>query len=384
MHPKENIPALTGLRFFAALGILLHHGVGFRGLDVDPFVRYFLASGVSFFFVLSGFVLALNYGSLEKQERRLFYLRRFIRIFPTHWFITLLFTVACWPFVSHYVSYYLGDYWPPVLGANLLLVQTWIPVPITFFSFNGPSWSISCEIAFYLLFPFLVPLWRRSPAFLATFGGLSCLVIVAAASPLPPFGVEFLGTWEFTSTGFTQFWPLARLFEFILGMVAARAYVDLRCQFDARGLVTVRLFEAGALLIAFVAGAFIFFQKSTVVSALPKDFAVSLTGWINQSGLCLSMALLIFAISLPGSLGRKFLGGSVLVVLGEASYALYLVHIPVKIFLNSHPDIFGSMPDALVLSFYILGSILLSISIWKFFEVPVRRFLLHRMEGKVS
>ena len=76
LEPSRHIAPLTSLRFFAAMMVVAHHYWGFAaGM-----------SGVTFFFVLSGYVLAINYADCVSTpaERRLFWWKRFARIYPTH------------------------------------------------------------------------------------------------------------------------------------------------------------------------------------------------------------------------------------------------------------------------------------------------------------
>jgi peptidoglycan/LPS O-acetylase OafA/YrhL len=128
------IRPLTSLRFFAALLVLAHHYFGFMAGF----------SGVTFFYVLSGYILTVNYADRvgSWREVKLFWWKRFARIYPTH----LLVLAAAIPFGSSL----------SVLPINLLLLHSWVPVQSVFFSFNGPSWSISNEAAFYGVFPWLV------------------------------------------------------------------------------------------------------------------------------------------------------------------------------------------------------------------------------------
>jgi hypothetical protein len=130
------IKPLTSLRFFAALMVLAHHYFGFMAGF----------SGVTFFYVLSGYILAVNYAGKVGSwaEIRLFWWKRFARIYPTH----LLTLIATLPLGSSLA----------ILPLNLLLIQSWIPVQGVYFSFNGPSWSISNEAAFYAAFPLLIVL----------------------------------------------------------------------------------------------------------------------------------------------------------------------------------------------------------------------------------
>ena len=96
MDRSGLIDGLTSLRFFAALAIVFHHA---RGLVFpDSFMPGVpLAAGVSFFFVLSGFILSYVYtGRLEKVGLYNFYTSRFARLWPAHIF-TFALVLALFP-----------------------------------------------------------------------------------------------------------------------------------------------------------------------------------------------------------------------------------------------------------------------------------------------
>src|SRR5690606_23572241 len=81
---RSRIEALTGLRFFAAAAIVLHH---LQGLPSFPDILggAIPAQGVSVFFVLSGFILTLVHPALDEPgQTRKFYLARFARVWPAH------------------------------------------------------------------------------------------------------------------------------------------------------------------------------------------------------------------------------------------------------------------------------------------------------------
>lgn len=85
----NKLDALTGLRFFAALGIAILHARGAMGIPAEFHELVFptLIQGVSFFFVLSGFILTYKYPSLEDAAaRRRFLWSRFSRLWPAHMF----------------------------------------------------------------------------------------------------------------------------------------------------------------------------------------------------------------------------------------------------------------------------------------------------------
>src|ERR1700687_392473 len=157
---RPNVPSLTGLRFIAALLVVIFH-FGKQHLSEAPTPLLNIASGgyvsVGLFFVLSGFVLAYTYLDLERgvvRDRRAFFIARFARIYPVYGVAML---VAC---VSYFTSALKSV---PVnvaaadvgtsLGLGLLMLQAWTVKWIALI--NTPGWSLSAEIFFYLLFLFI-------------------------------------------------------------------------------------------------------------------------------------------------------------------------------------------------------------------------------------
>jgi peptidoglycan/LPS O-acetylase OafA/YrhL len=141
---------LTFTRFLAAFAIVVFHAHS----DVWPFTQPFLHSifskanvGVSYFFILSGFVMVIAYGKNKAVEikKSSYYLNRVARIYPVY-FIALIIGVAAALIKTHTI---------PVkpLILQLLVVQSWVPGSID--KFNYPGWSLSVEALFYLAFPFL-------------------------------------------------------------------------------------------------------------------------------------------------------------------------------------------------------------------------------------
>ncbi|NUT52856.1 MAG: acyltransferase, partial [Saccharothrix sp.] len=155
---EPRLPTLTGMRFAAALMVFAFH-VSLEGVFADTSVggAYYAAVnkfgfvGVSFFFILSGFVL--TWSARETDAPRRFWRRRFVKIYPNHvvtWVAAVVLMVAVGPAFG----------WHQALP-NLLLVHTWVPVREVFSSMNNVSWSLACEVLFYLSFPVLLPLVRR-------------------------------------------------------------------------------------------------------------------------------------------------------------------------------------------------------------------------------
>ena len=153
------IETLQSLRFIFVLMIFMSHFT-YRGICA------FDAGGdcgVSFFFILSGFVLSLGYGSRIREGTFCygrFMLRRLRKIYPLHLLCLLFFLV-----VSR------SDFDLTVL-LNELLLQSWVPDPNYYFSCNSVSWFLSSLLFCYLVFPPCL----SADVCMAHAGGLFCLL----------------------------------------------------------------------------------------------------------------------------------------------------------------------------------------------------------------
>lgn len=99
--------------------------------------------GGSFFFVLSGFIIAYNYQHRLEENRtdkRTFWVARFARVYPLHWLT--LFVAAV---LGNYVAASGVMDWLAHFLTSMTLTNAYIPKEDYFFSFNSPSWSLCCE-----------------------------------------------------------------------------------------------------------------------------------------------------------------------------------------------------------------------------------------------
>lgn len=286
---KQHLRAITGLRFYAALGVVLFH----CGRQLDPIpglsiIAAFGFTGVSFFFVLSGFVLAWSHkpGTPAGQ----FYWRRFARVWPLH-ALTMMLSIGV------AVATGAALLWP-ALPAVLLLVQAWSPDGGVIYSFNGVSWSLSCEMFFYLVFPLIAGRIARSRAVIVGLGAFAAMAVVAVA--VHKYQLGGISAYVLVSM------PLFRLGEFVIGICLA-----LVIQKGWRP----RLRLSHALLFTLVSYA------ALAVGVVPQLVAVA--------GLWMlpSFAAVILAAAcgdLRGEAGplRSRWG----VRLGQWSFALYLIH----------------------------------------------------------
>ena len=303
---KKNIDALTSARFFAAAAIVIGHlgeRFGTSGLGHLP-----LNQAVSFFFVLSGFILHYNYrsfGSFNAVKR--FVVARFARIWPTHAVCLALFFLVL-PRSLWYIPYPYPTLFT-LLVPNLLLVHSWIPARSFWLSLNGVSWSISNELFFYLTLPVIVVYIRWLSAIVAlSLGALLLFCFLADQNGVS----RDINAGEITLYGLIYANPLVRIFEFVIGVSTARLFLTKRVTFGgtlaevgALGLVVTFLFVCPAIAVA-----------PWFIKATGNAFSF----WFLNCGGVMFFALLIFTLAGGRGLISRSLGAHWLVFLGEISF----------------------------------------------------------------
>jgi peptidoglycan/LPS O-acetylase OafA/YrhL len=329
---------------------------------VPPSFIDFLDGGrtaVSLFFVLSGFILAYNYANLRGGHERLkFYASRIARIYPV-----VLLSVAIGAVGVAYAAltpqsgamldwYALKDPSPMNLGGSLLTQLTmtvgWFPTASLNQPWNPPAWSIACEMFFYALFPALI-VWLRRMRFRGIAGlmvglfAFQCAAIWAARSFAPSGARGFL---------VSQF-PLTHLFEFVIGIAVALLYLRGAREWLSVGRRRLALLiTAAAPLVALAA-------------YRPVDPA-----YLLMSPL---FAAIVLGLAVPAP---SILDWKPFVLLGEASFSLYLIHVPL---MNLYSIAY---PNAVVGWALFAATIGASVLVFKFYETParrgVRRLLLQR------
>ncbi|MGH8475574.1 MAG: acyltransferase family protein [Methylococcales bacterium] len=355
----QRLDQLTSLRFFAAMMIVLHHSQHHLGIQGVPFN---LGQGVSFFFVLSGFILTYVYPYFDSwQSIRQFLRARIARIWPAYIF-AFLFAFWLVPF----------DWRTDTGLANILMLQAWLPMSKYYFSYNAASWSVSTEFFFYLAFPFLIFKWNRTWLIKI---GLSILILivlfcVSNEFDLPFYGdpaIESNGMWV-TQHGLLFINPASRILEFIAGMVVATLLNERRRQF---GFYRATTLEFSSIIVCALS---IYFGSYFVGVAAVSVLGPAAGQWAIHSGSVFAFALLIWVIAKGGGVISRVLNLPVFVFLGEISYSLYLLHQTVLTVIDRSP-----LPKLYTgwfcwLIFFVAILVLSSLS-WLFIEVPFRRLL---------
>jgi peptidoglycan/LPS O-acetylase OafA/YrhL len=364
---KFQVPklhALTSLRFFAAAMIVMLHSQAYFGA-IKPLARFTLTQGVCFFFVLSGFILTYAYPSLDMRGARRFLVARLARIVPLHVVAFLLYVIAL-------PAWYRDSVSRDTHGAGLLslfLLQAWVPVYRVQTAFNGVSWSLSVELFFYLCFPLLLWRWRRTwRVKLALAFLLVCGAILVANRWLAhlPRGAEVRDV--------VYFYPLARLWEFVVGVATAHLWRSLRPRIRCERWIGT------ALEVAILAATFAAMFASGAWARHMGHWAIVGPGgeaWLASSGfVCLPFAALICVMAFEWGWVARFLACRPFVLLGEISYSLYLLHLLVCHYYVIHPGPFVALPPWLLYLGYWTIVLLVAYVGWSAIEVPCRRTIV--------
>lgn len=294
IRSRDRLPSLTGLRFYAALLVVAYHlsaGVGhIRYLD---WLVAYGRTGVTFFFVLSGFVLAWTY--LDVPTRfTVFIWRRFARLWPLV-AVTGVLSLLAFRFVDVAIPRWQG-------ATTFLFLQAWDPGWAV--GANGSAWSLSDEAFFYLLFPLLLALFARARLRV----GLVVILILS-----------YVVVWYlFVSQGWIpwrlDYWPVTRTLQFSAGVACAVAM--------QRGMrAPVNYWIAIAAVIGFHLG--LHGWERANGGELFGGGLYSAAQWWSMP----VFSLLIMAAAQRDLDGRATLvRGPISLRLGHWSYAWYLIH----------------------------------------------------------
>lgn len=353
----KRLDSLTGLRWWAAFGVFAYHMANLAPLP-HPMEKALVFGnyGVTFFFVLSGFVLSWS-ARPAVTPARTFWWRRFARIYPSH-FVALLLAIpvfyTLWPDEN-------GPAWmkPFSLGIILLsfvLLQGWWHDPVILFSGNPAAWTLTCEAFFYALHPALNRVLRALTTRGALFSGIGIVALAfcyRTASLMWPAAVGVIP------------WPVVRLTEFAIGMCLAQAFL----RGWAMSLKPLWCYLAGVALIGALIGAVHWAENP-----LARLFTSFTNEWIII--VCALMIAAVAARDLRG--GRSLLRSPLLVWLGDLSYTFYLLHATI---LYAIVRLVGQQPSSWRNLLWYAGCLVLSIGAASALHYLVERPLEKRMRS---
>lgn len=345
------IKQLTFLRFIAAFLILIFH-FGSKTAPFDlPILNEFIKEGsiaVSFFFFLSGTVLFLTYGEKPRINVRRFYLKRFARIYPVY-------------VVAFLITLILGmvvlNAYPKGLAIILQLLSLHAWYPGSCLSINFPGWSISVEVFFYLLFPLILFALRK----LSFYKQVILISLVWIISLLQhyyfiyhlhlPAGPE--------SDQFILYFPLWHLNTFLFGILA--------------GIIIQRMRNSGKMNLPLARTAYLLGIVLFILILVTNNPIKPL---IHNGGMSPIFCLIIVGLAIDQSIITKALSHKYCILLGNASYSMYILQWPMYLILT---QLFGSEElNGILFYTYLIILITISCITYLYFEKGMRNFILRK------
>ena len=374
-----SIPALTGIRAIAAGAVFFGHVLHEHLNEVSPIFEYGWI-GVNMFFALSGYLFYLLYVDVLQDKTfswKQYVSKRFIRIYPLTILVILL-SVLALP-----MSYGLMD-----ILSHLTLLHGFYP-PYRF-SINPPLWTLTVELSFYLIAPLLIvsmsslyQAWTNRMS--RPEERMSKLKILLLTITLWVIGVAFcngltgiyqnltyyfFGRWDGTAGTLTIF---GRLDDFLAGMAIA-AYAKMYPKGKLSGDLLV------LLGISIITIALLFTDAQGGANLVGKH---KLSDFVFPS-LAFGSGIIIMGLH-RGGLIAKFMSTNTMVLLGDISFGLYVLHylsVPghpkSALSLQAYLESIGVHYSLSAIIGYCVYSILAFISL-KFYEKPMSRYLSKRM-----
>lgn len=358
------IKTLTALRAGFAFLVFCHHLIFIPDKPevFDWIYAHFFwegFTGVSFFFILSGFVLTYNYErAFIKSELRArkFYVARFGRIYPLY-FLTLLISI-----LLGIMEHNPGEQqlWGLKLTTHILMLQSFVPDPSFYFAFNLPAWSLSCEMFFYLLFPVSIYTLNR----LIRKNGRMALLAFAPFFLMPLISLFLADTYRHALIYIN---PVIRFSDFLLGIFLYQIFKKLR---KLSFHVAPTWFEIGALLLILLF--YLFHGK------VPLYLRFSVYYWIP-------MSVMLLVLALERGFFSRLLTWQPLLFLGEISFGFYLFHhlvIRGLLLLRNGVDILID-PWAFSIIALLISLVLAAMS-YRYFEKPLNVLIRRGASNRFS
>lgn len=346
-----RLNALTSLRFIAAFGVFLHHFHMLHDSN-NHIIKWFSSLlfegfvGVTFFYILSGFIISFSYKQhtlKSKFKTSDFLFNRIARLYPVHiltLFVAIYFYIPSYNYELIHLDQFIY---------NALLMQSAIPDPMYFFSFNGVSWSVSTEMFFYIAFIFLVTLNNKQLFIFAC--AVLALIIYHMTNVADT--AKYAG-WTYYIN------PAFRVIDFIVGMLLFRIY-DTGKHAISEGKATI--LEVASLIILVAA---MWYGMRNIGMKYRYDIFYIIP---------MSLVVYVFAYG-RGAISRA-ISWKPIVFLGEASFSLYMIH-QICIYVankNFEYNLDSMRSTFLFMSATIAVAVGISCLMYRFYERPVNNGL---------
>ena len=339
------------LRFLTSVSVLLYHYRHFFGpfnnlnsnnyseilLDLPfySFLGFFYTYGnygVSVFFAISGFVFSFIYLSQTKETTaKEFFINRFARLYPLHFFTLIIVFFLQYISLINFNSFqfnFINDLYHFML--QVFFISAW--GLDDGHSFNGPIWSVSIEIFIYIIFFILIKKIKIFKLYITVF----IIIFLTIVDKLE------------TGNNGALFLNCGRLFF-------SGVLVYFLCDKFKNDILILNLFSIILIILSFI-----------------NNFKIYL--------FC--PALLMFFVTIEYAVekkGIKFFFKS----LGDLTYSLYLIHVPIQIaivLLFSFFEVTATyFLSKIFFILYFLFIFLIAKSSFKFYEFPLNNFIRKKL-----
>ena len=304
---KKSIVGLKGILSLVIFFYHLHYQLVFDG---QPAVTYF--------FIISGFLMALGYKnkfvSLQPSTYFSFQIKRLVKLYPLQVLIFLI-SLLCIYFENAFVNIKIG-----VAIKNLLLLQSLTNLGSNIFSFNEVSWYLSTTIVLYLLTPFIIYFINKCKLgenlFKLTF---SLIVVFLAGVAIAYYGIDNMEPYS-NGWWFIYISPYYRIFDYLIGILLGYIFAHVE------QLVTQNKIQLNSIVFSCIE--ILTLIMTFYLIHLRVIFAAS----ISYDMFYVPFAVLfIFVISFQKGIISALLSSKILLYIGTLSFEIYMLH---KVFMR--------------------------------------------------
>ncbi|AYY85942.1 acyltransferase [Chryseobacterium indologenes] len=341
---------ITFTRFLAAISIVIFH-FGQKGFfhqnESISFLSQSANLGVSYFYLLSGFIMIIAYFNKKEVSTLEYYQNRLARVYPTYLFAFIFFFIVV---IDPYINL-------KTIVLNVLTLQAWVPGRVL--SYNLPGWSISVEMFFFLCFPLLLKLYKSGINSKIYFIIIPLIWLITQV--LTNYIVRF-GDFDISNNlklrEFIYYNPIMHINEFLLGNLAGIFFIRKMKpgNYDVAVVVTVALC---VLTIKFV----------------PLEF--------HNGLLAIVFVPLIILICANTGLITKVFNHKILVYLGSISYSLYIIQYPLHILFSQFSEKYAFI-ESHSFYYYVILLIICSILSYELIENPCRKIFKRKRKVVIA
>lgn len=338
-----RIEQITFTRSLAAFSIIIYH----YGLNIYPFnteqLSYIFKQadiGVSFFYLLSGFVMMFAYGRKSSLNQRDYFKARFARVYPVYFLAILL------VFIHYTLNRQSIDY--SGLFLNIYAVQAWVPSKAI--SFNSPAWSLAVEFFFYAVFPFVLKYLFTKTNFKKT--ALAVIIFWLISQAL--FNLVYYSHYnegvDSNLHNFLYYFPIMHLSSFLIGTLAGYYFLNINSKVQ-RNYDLVLIFIIALLIIVL-------------------KFPIGLN--YHNGLLAIIFVPFIILLSLNNGVMTKVFNKPAFVFLGEISYGMYILQYPVFTWVRSALKQVSIRDNTSIFYISLIFLVIISGISYRFIETPLR------------